>query len=139
MASEPPSDDETENRFDRQLDRLAVDENGHAGQLAEPRRLRARDTTPYRTRNVTAAKPMNTAAWRLSVFQNTSMYPSDVEPERLDVVRQRRPAAEHDRGQDGENDQAAAVPGADVAAAASRRRVRSRFVHGGGFMFPMLS
>ena len=87
-----------DHRLDRQLDRLAVDQDRQPGQLAERAGFSARNA-PYRMRNVATTKNVNVC--RLQPQRR----PEDVgdaerlEPERVDVVGERRAAAEDEDGE----------------------------------------
>ena len=61
-----------QDRLDRQPDRLAVDQDRHAGQLAEARRLQREKRPVEDGEGDERRRPVKTVAWRLSVFQKTS-------------------------------------------------------------------
>ena len=110
-----------EDRFDRQLDRLAVDQDRDAGQLAEPRRLEDDEGT-VEDEECDGGEAREDRRLDIDVFQNTSAYPSELEPEGVDVVGEGGPAAEQDRRGRGDENPAGRSAGAGDAAEASRRQ-----------------
>ena len=125
--------DETQHRFDRQPDRLPVDQNRHAGQLAEPRRLERHERAVEHQEGHDRETGEH---HRLDIQRRPEHVDvaERVEPQRLDVIRQRRSAAEHDRGKNGEN----GTGRRGYGARASRRRPvddAGGIVHGEGFTF----
>ena len=120
MTQRQSERDEIEHRFDRQLERLAVDDD--AAELAEARRLE-REERAVEHREGDDGEAQKTTACTLSVVQNTARVAERVEPERLDVVGERRAGAEDSGGEQrraGTGGRAGAV--AAVAAASRRPR-----------------
>ena len=95
MSSDTTERDQFEHRLDRQLERLAVDQDRAAGELAEVRRLQREKRAVERRAKVTAAN-----AGERPPPAMFSDLPEDVdeaervEPERVDVVGERGAAAE---------------------------------------------
>ena len=63
--------DQTEHRFDRQANRLAVDQNRNAAQFPEPRRLQGQEGS-VDDEKVMSPNSVKICDCRRSVFQNTS-------------------------------------------------------------------
>src|SRR5262249_13861003 len=90
--------DEAPHRLDRPLDRLSVDQDRDAGQLAQALRLQnqERDVEDEKGYGAESREDQRLDPQRLP---EDVAVPQRVEPQRVDVVRQDRSAAEHDQRQ----------------------------------------
>ncbi len=95
--------------FDRQLDRLAADQNRDARELAEVSRF-DREIRPEQDEKGAGRKSGEHRRLHVEHLPEDVEVPERVEPQHVDVIRQRRPTAQDNRGNDGEKEQAPAPP-----------------------------
>ena len=102
--------DQAQDRFDRQLHRLAVDDNcAAAGEVGEVRGLQ-REKRSVQNEKRHRGKRGEYRRLQVQRLPEHVGVPERTKPERVDVIGQRRSAAQGEDGEHGENDQAAATP-----------------------------
>ncbi len=101
-----PQRDEPQQRLYRQVQRLTIDQNRRAGQFSETRRPERQKCAVQRQEGHDREK-CEDGRLKIQRLPEHVEVPERFEPERFDVIRQRRPAAEHDGGQDDEEKQTA--------------------------------
>jgi len=105
--------DQPQHRFDRQLDRLSVDQNRKAGQLAEARRLQRHERSVQDDERRERERAED-GRLQVQCFPEDGAVAERIEPQRVDVVGERRAAAEQQDARDDQEKDEAAPPGATV-------------------------